>query len=604
MRARYRFLLAALGCLSAGGAGWAQTGHGAVPAGSAAGWTRHGPFLVCHDPNSSAGCVVETGVRIRAGSRVEVRARGKVNFGGGVSAGTAGAAASVLLGAPAPPPLGRLGDVVRDPDGEPGTDPTYPAPGLKKNSLLVLVAGAGTGYQPQGAKAGKFYQGGRSTSFTPGEDGELVLMTNDAQSADNRAVCEAGLCGWEATLDVYQPPAAGAPTPSAGPPPLPAATPVTNPSAGSQPAQVPPPVTAPGRAGPLVTPGPGASQPPLPPAAGGASHPDDVQGSKDHPLVPRPLGAVVRTYDLKRLDAYLLPLGPAAGSSFARSEKVRGQVTFLVYELAPDCSVIEAGEHYAAVLGRAGFQTLFACEDAQCGPDYGPYDGIRHHYWSPSYGERQITAVLRRGGGNAYASVHVQGDSPASGRAWVAVIEAVPGSAAPVAGGAGGGAAGSRVPATPVSGIGGGPGPQPGVASQGSPVSGIGAAAPQGSGTATQQQSPAAGVGSAGQGTQSPVSGVGAAAPQGSGLGTRGQQSPAAGVGSAGQGTQSPASGVGASAGSSPPALTPEQRQALDQCVNRKLLGAGQLPGALAATQALEARAACERELQLAGAAR
>lgn len=529
MKASCRFALAALASLAAGGAGVAQTatagGHPAVAPGSAAGWSHHGPFHVCPDARSNTGCVVETGVRARAGNRVEVRARGRVNFGGGLPLELV----NPLLGGPPVP--GSVAEALRDPDGEAATDPGYPAPGLRKNSLLVLVAQPATGILPRGGKAGKLYQGGTSTSFTPGEDGDLVLMVNDARPEDNRAVCEAGLCGWEVTLDVYDAPAAGAPRPSAGPPPLPG---------GTQPPAAPVSV---------VTKGPG-SVPQPPPSTGGESRPGDVEGSTDPPLLPRARGSVIRTYDLKRVDAYLLPLGPAVGSGFARSEKVRGQVTFLVYELAPDCSVLEAGEHYAAALRKAGFETLFACEDAECGPDYGPYDS-RHPAWSPSYGERQITAVLRRGGGHEHASVHVQGDSPASGRAWVVVVESGLGGAAPVAGGVGGGA-----------------GPRPGPASQGSPAPGIGASAPQGSGPAAQgQQPPAAGAGAGAQGARSPASGIGASAPQGS--------------------------------GSPPPALTAEQRQALEKCVNDRLLGLGALPGALAAQQQDQARAACERELQI-----
>ncbi len=82
MTTAHRLLLAALASLAAGEAGLAQPGPGAAAPGSAGGWKSHGPFLVCHDPNGSSGCVVETGVLVRAGNRVEVRARGKVNFGG------------------------------------------------------------------------------------------------------------------------------------------------------------------------------------------------------------------------------------------------------------------------------------------------------------------------------------------------------------------------------------------------------------------------------------------------------------------------------------------------------------------------------------------
>jgi hypothetical protein len=85
MRASHRHILAALASVVAVRVGSAQTGHAAVAPGSTAGWNHHGPFHVCPDARSNAGCVVETGVLVRAGDRVEVRARGRVSFGGGVA---------------------------------------------------------------------------------------------------------------------------------------------------------------------------------------------------------------------------------------------------------------------------------------------------------------------------------------------------------------------------------------------------------------------------------------------------------------------------------------------------------------------------------------
>ncbi len=415
-------------------------------------------------------------------------------------------------------------------------------------------------------------------------------MPNDARPEDNRAVCEAGICGWEVTLEVYDAPAAG-PVPvaaqPAGPDAMATRTPVSgsqppqvgtlvaNPGAGPQPAPGPALDTALGKGGAVVT-APGSvppSQPPLAPAGGG-SHPDDVAGSKDHPLVPRARGAVVRTYDLKKLDAYQLPLGPAVGSGFARSQMARGRLTFLVYELAPDCSVLEAGEHYAAALRQSGFETLFACEDASCGPSYGPDDGLRHPYWSSSYGERQVTAVLRRGGGTVYASVHVQGDSPSSARAWVTVVESAPGT--PASAGAVSGPSTSPPGARQSVGS-AAPGSKP---AESAPVSGIGAAAPPVSGGAPQ-------------GGQSPVSGIGAGTQQLPG-GSQGGQSPVSGIGAAGR-----ASGGGSKAPQSQvpqPELTPEQRKALDDCIAMKLIGAGSQAGPQAAQNA---RSACEQQLGL-----
>jgi hypothetical protein len=116
---------------------------------------QYGPFGVI-------GADVSTGVFVQAGDIVRTISEGLVDFGGAV------------LGAGAP---------ILDANGDSWSTPSsYPAPALRKNSLICKV---GT----------KWYQGGTDKSFTPGEDGEIILRANDDSPGDNSR-------GWTVTLYV------------------------------------------------------------------------------------------------------------------------------------------------------------------------------------------------------------------------------------------------------------------------------------------------------------------------------------------------------------------------------------------------------------------
>jgi hypothetical protein len=116
---------------------------------------QYGPFGV-------VGSEVPTGVFVKAGDTVRTISEGLVDFGGAV----------VGIGAP-----------ILDADGDSWSTPSnYPAPALRKNSLISKV---GT----------RWYQAGKDKSFTPAEDGEVILRTNDAGPEDNSR-------GWTVTLYV------------------------------------------------------------------------------------------------------------------------------------------------------------------------------------------------------------------------------------------------------------------------------------------------------------------------------------------------------------------------------------------------------------------
>ena len=107
----------------------------------------------------------------------------------------------------------------------------------------------------------------------------------------------------------------------------------------------------------------------------------DVKGSKDHPMVSRYSGSVIIGYDFRKFDEFVIPLGalkrsgerPAAGGGFsptfepAKSQRVEGRATRILYVGPPDRSPLEIVRNYELELKKNGFNTLYTCAGTQCG---------------------------------------------------------------------------------------------------------------------------------------------------------------------------------------------------------------------------------------------
>ena len=99
----------------------------------------------------------------------------------------------------------------------------------------------------------------------------------------------------------------------------------------------------------------------------------DVAGSRDHPLLSRFPGAVIRAYDHKEFDSFRLPVGRAtANDEFAGTRTIEGETTWIAYEIPKDRSTVEVFRSYRDALSEAGFEILWQCqEEAECGNWFG-----------------------------------------------------------------------------------------------------------------------------------------------------------------------------------------------------------------------------------------
>lgn len=136
----------------------------------------------------------------------------------------------------------------------------------------------------------------------------------------------------------------------------------------------------------------------------------DVEGSKDHPLLSRYPGSFIREYTQKEYDELILPLGPVKAEGFAKSQRLEGKWTRIVYEGPKGRSILEVYRNYESALQRAGFQVLFACANQACGPSTGEVklNPTVEDRWSPyEWPHRQLSAKLARSTGDIFVSLHV-----------------------------------------------------------------------------------------------------------------------------------------------------------------------------------------------------
>lgn len=113
-------------------------------------------------------------------------------------------------------------------------------------------------------------------------------------------------------------------------------------------------------------------------AAGAAwGHParaQDAAGSRDHPLLSRFPGAVIRAYDHMEFDSFRLPLGQATGNdTFSDTRAIEGETTWIGYQIPKERSTLEIFRSYENALTEAGFRILWQCHtERECGNYFAP----------------------------------------------------------------------------------------------------------------------------------------------------------------------------------------------------------------------------------------
>jgi outer membrane protein OmpA-like peptidoglycan-associated protein len=92
---------------------------------------------------------------------------------------------------------------------------------------------------------------------------------------------------------------------------------------------------------------------------------EDVEGAQDHPLISRFPGSIIRYYETKKSDKYILPTGENVDEFNEEDERLDskvlvGDITRIVYEAPEDTSPLEIYNNYESALKEAGFDIIFS----------------------------------------------------------------------------------------------------------------------------------------------------------------------------------------------------------------------------------------------------
>ncbi|MCL0075116.1 OmpA family protein [Thermodesulfovibrionales bacterium] len=148
----------------------------------------------------------------------------------------------------------------------------------------------------------------------------------------------------------------------------------------------------------------------------------DVEGSKDHPLISRFAGSIIKYYDVKQFDEYTLPLGKVVREFDERGETVfvlkestrlEGKVTRIFYEAPKGRSILEIYRSYESALKKAGFEILFSGAGEELGRFFDriiyPERRLSGRCWIvgvKTRPQRYLAARLPRPEGEVYISLY------------------------------------------------------------------------------------------------------------------------------------------------------------------------------------------------------
>ena len=157
----------------------------------------------------------------------------------------------------------------------------------------------------------------------------------------------------------------------------------------------------------------------------------DAKGSMDHALISRFDGSIIKHYEVKQFDEYILPLGKfvekdgrkpwkivKSKRKLSKIKKLEGKITRIQYKAPVGRSTFEIFSNYKLALKDAGFEILFIA----MGKELGRYNVWPDHLYSvlnPLVGntkfelngedgyQRYLSAKLSRPEGDIYVSLNI-----------------------------------------------------------------------------------------------------------------------------------------------------------------------------------------------------
>lgn len=143
----------------------------------------------------------------------------------------------------------------------------------------------------------------------------------------------------------------------------------------------------------------------------------DVEGSKDHPLLTRfPDSKIVR-YEVRDFDEHRLlnkkVIGTFTKPDESNSVRVEGKLTEVIYEIPKERSTLEVFNNYRQALAKINFQPIFECNKEACGRGGRESAYVKGLNEQPVLGDflaaddhRYAAGKLALPGGAAYVSIY------------------------------------------------------------------------------------------------------------------------------------------------------------------------------------------------------
>ena len=141
----------------------------------------------------------------------------------------------------------------------------------------------------------------------------------------------------------------------------------------------------------------------------------DLEGSKDHPLISRYPGSYIGDYRYKEFDEFELPVGKGSRDNAGKTQHLEGKITHLQYWNPEGRSVLEIYRNFEGALRAAGFETLYTCAGVeQCGWGNFTLSPEVREEWIDTGATRHLTGKLSRSQGDVYINLIVQQHGGAS----------------------------------------------------------------------------------------------------------------------------------------------------------------------------------------------
>ncbi|MFA6264368.1 MAG: OmpA family protein [Pseudolabrys sp.] len=134
----------------------------------------------------------------------------------------------------------------------------------------------------------------------------------------------------------------------------------------------------------------------------------DLAGSRDYPGIGRFGGSIITGYQTKDFDAVKLQAAPFKDGKATDARTVEGRVTRIAYRTGPGPSILEVSRNFENQLGKAGFETLVACNTDDCGgiPFTEQIDALTiPAMWIDGFDFRYFSSHKKDGSADIYATV-------------------------------------------------------------------------------------------------------------------------------------------------------------------------------------------------------